>query len=229
MNLNQVVQEQLNIAITDKLPELINQKVQKLLDDILSDLFRSYSDTGKAIKEKIEKQLDVSLQHLDLTDYNVMVSKAIANQLSKQIDIKPIEELVKSIVGRLEYTTISLGELIEKVKELAKDDAYFHDESAGEILLDVDFDDKHDWYVIKLGLEEGSQENVKFYVTNTTNTILALKYSNFFKTDKEVSTSDLTNMSALENLIFQLYNNNVKITEIEDNVFYDLCWSKYED
>lgn len=227
MNLNEAVQKEVDKVIETKLPELINQKVSKLIDDILGDIFKSYSDTGKAIKEKIEKQLDVSLQKFDLVEYNSMVSKAIASQLNKEIDIKPIEELVKNIVGKLEYNSITFEDLLEKTKQIALNDQ-FNDNDTGKLMLEVTFREEHNWTEIKLGLEKDTLNYVKFLVSTTNNRIFSININDYQKENKEASISDIVNNSDLENFIFQLYNNQVEIIEIDDEYFFDLRYSRHD-
>ena len=106
MDLNKEIQIATDKVINEQLPIMVETKVSKMVDDVLSDVFRSYSDTAKAIKEKIEEALDVSLVQFGLTDYNVMVSKAIASQLKKDIDLVPIQEMVRSIA--VSYTHLTL-------------------------------------------------------------------------------------------------------------------------
>jgi len=105
MNINEEIQKATDKFVEEKLPEMVAAKVSSMMDGILSDVFRSYSDIGKKVKEKIEKGLDVNLQRYDLVDYNTLVSSAINNRLTQIVNenaINPIMQLVNETVGFVE-------------------------------------------------------------------------------------------------------------------------------
>ena len=228
MELNKVIQEQTNKLIVEKLPELVEVKVTKMVDDILSDIFRSYSDTAKQIKEKIEEQLDVSLVQFELQDYNTMVSKAVASQLKKDIDLKPIKEMVRSIVGKTTEKQIKVSDLAERVKELAMNEEYgFESNYEGKISFHIEVNYKHKWTTINIDLEADKRPKecaIEILVSDRSGCIFSMRKSDFWQKSKEFSPADMVSISALENMIFSLYNNQVVI--VIDDEYVDTEWCR---
>lgn len=226
MDLNNEIQKATDKVINEQLPQMVENKVSKMVDDVLSDVFRSYSDTAKAIKEKIEKALDVSLVEFGLADYNAMISKAIASELGKEIDFKPIKELVKGIVGKSDLKQITISDLAEKVKEIAMEEDQGQNYE-GEISFHIDENREHGWVEISTDINEGKDKErcaVTILVSNSTGRIFSMSSNNWRHSNKEFSPSDMVNMDNIENLFFSLYNNQVHI--INDYETPHLGWDR---
>lgn len=107
-----------------QLQETLEARVNKLLDDLLGDLFRSYGDLAKGLKEKVEQELAVDLQRLDFSQYreellaitqrrveaawNEQMKEAVEASLSqilaeppKELKLSEIVEMMKS--DRMEH------------------------------------------------------------------------------------------------------------------------------
>lgn len=227
MDFSKVIQEQTNKLIADKLPSIVEEKVTKLVDDIIGDLFRSYSDIGKAIRDKISKEIDVSLMEFQLVDYNAMVAKAIGNEFKKELDLDPIKKMVKDIVGVSDLEQISIYDICEKIKEFAMQDS---DEGSGEISFYVDVKERHGWIEIFADKDfDVAKEScsVKVLVSKERGTIFSMSCNNY-KTRgrmKEVSASDVVNHDSVENFFFKLYNNQVRIFDDFNGFYTD--WDSY--
>lgn len=119
MNLNEQIQEATDKFITENLPELVSVKVSKMIDGILEDVFRSYGNVSKSIKEKIEENLDINLQKFDVVDYNHLVSKAINDHLLHHVNIQPIIDLCQDAIGFVNKKTITISEIANMFKQSA--------------------------------------------------------------------------------------------------------------
>lgn len=65
-------------AQSDRPRELIDEGIEKLFKEIVSDTFRSYGDFGGAIKEAVKAALPANLSEtFELTRYNAMVANAL--------------------------------------------------------------------------------------------------------------------------------------------------------
>jgi hypothetical protein len=226
MDLNLIIQEQTDKIIESKLPELVEQKVSDMLNGILKDIFSTYGDTSKKIKAKIEESLDVSLAQFSLTDYNALVAQTIASELEKEIDINPIKNIVRSIVGKSDLKQITLTDLCEKIKVLDMDNN--NDDYGGEITFGVIEDAKHGWLEIYADLkaEEGKNTSrVVVLVSKDSGTIFSMKTSDYHNLNKNLSPSSAVGLyEPLEKLFFELYNNQVMI--INDYEDYYLTWDR---
>ncbi|MFL0077002.1 hypothetical protein [Tenacibaculum maritimum] len=224
MNLNLEIQKATDKVINEQLPKMVEEKVSKMVDGVLSDLFRRYSDTAELIKSKIEEALDVSLVEFGLTDYNTMVSKAIASELDKEIDFKPIKELVKGIIGKSDLKQITISNLAEKVKEIAMEE----DEGQnyeGEISFHINDSKGH--IEISADIKGGKKENrcaVTILVSENSGRIFSMKTNNWRDINNEFSPSDMVNIDKIENLFFSLYNNQVHIINDYEDLY--LGWDR---
>jgi len=236
MDLNKTIQEAIDKTIVEKLPEIIEGKVTKLVDDILGEVLKSYSDTGKAIKSRIEQQLDVNLQKFDMVDYNGLISTIIQEHLVKCVNagtIAPITKLVEETLGFVSSKTMTLTELVDKVKAIAMEED--SSESEGEITCIVATDDEHKWHEIFLDLDANRSKehcSVRFIVSfreGTSNTtIFALSQSTRWRGDRQsVTPFRMAQYDRLQQEIFRLYAARIDFTV--DDTTPCVEWTRYED
>ncbi len=116
-------------AHSDRPRELIDEGIEKLFKEIVSDAFRSYGDFGGAIKDAVKAALPANLSEtFELTRYNSMVAAALREKwensgvgadmvrlAQQQID----EVLIKDAMPE----TISLQQLMDSFIEDHKESA----------------------------------------------------------------------------------------------------------
>lgn len=228
MNINEEIQKATDSFIESKLPDLVSQKVGKMIDDVLSQTFSNYSDVAKSIKTKIEQNLDINLQKFDLIDYNHLVSKAITDRLSQIVNeqsIVPIMKMVESSVGYLEKKKWKLSEIHEMVIEDARSDS---SESEGKISFHVEQNEKHEWYNVSIDIEENKSPNecgIEFCLGRE-GSIFLFKSRSHWSNKGRITPIKLTQLSNLEHKIFRLYSAQVKI-EVDEVDFYN-DWSNID-
>lgn len=229
MDINLEIQKATDKFIEEKLPELVAQKVTKMVDEILGDVFRSYSDVGKQIKEKIEKQLNVNLQEYDLVDYNHFVSKAINDRLIGIINegsIKPIMQLVEDTVGFLERKTIKISEIHQMIIDSSMEEN--DQEPEGEISFHAIKNEEHGWTVVSIDTEPNVTPKdcaLEFLISEERGNIFCFRTTSHWSKKGNLTPSKVTQMSNLEHKIFRLYSAQVKV-EIDEN-WLDNSWSRY--
>lgn len=227
MDISEVIQQQTKKMIDEKLASMIEEKVSKMIEEIIGDIFRPYSDTGKAIKKKIVESIDVCLMDFNLVDYNVLVAKAIGEQFKKEIDLEPISKIVKDIIGVSEMEQISIYDICEKVKEVAMNNS---DESDGDVSFFTEMNVQHGWLEIFADVDADVSKadcQVRVVVSKDRGTIFSMVNKSWKKRGKtsEVSAADFVNCSPLESFFFKLYNNQIRITG--DILDFDTYWSRY--
>lgn len=229
MNINEEIQKATDNFIAEKLPQLIQEKVGKMLDDILSDTFKSWSNIGKQIKDKIEENLDVNLQEYDLIDYNALISKSINDRLVGIINensIQPINELVNETVGFLKKKNFKLSEIHELVINSSMQE--YEEETESEISFFAERNDKHKWITVSIDTDKDvSQEDcsLTFLINESSGRIFSFKTKSYWSKKSNLTPSKVTQMSNLEHKIFRLYSAQAKI-EI-DTLDFDNYWSRY--
>lgn len=231
MNINEEIQKATDKFIEEKLPEMVSQKVTKMVDEILNDVFRSYSDVGKQIKDKIEKQLNVNLQNFDLIDYNHFVSKAINERLVGLMNencISPIMELVDKTVGFIEKKEIRLSEIHQMFIEASMEDN--EQEAEGEISFFATKNEQYGWTTVSIDTDGGKSEDrcaLQFIISKDTGRIFSIKTETYWSSKSNLTPARVVALSNLEHKIFRLYSAQVKV-EIDQTYFEDEnCWSRY--
>ena len=117
-------------AASDKPAEIIDAHVNKMFNSIIEDVFRSYGDAGKLIKNAIEKALPGNLDEaFELERYNSLIVKTLTKHWeSSGIEgtvVKRATEAMDTAVAELTIPEfVSLKELLNKFVESHQDSAY---------------------------------------------------------------------------------------------------------
>lgn len=147
MDFKQLISDQIDQYISEKLPEQTGKHLEKMVDSVLGDLFSTYGENSKEIKRIISEKIKLDLTKLSLIDYNGMISTAIQNHfnyLAMENSIDPVMKLIGEVVGKkLPYEDIHLNDVFEKIKEMTMDGLDHGDE--GEASFYASYNKKYDW------------------------------------------------------------------------------------
>ena len=226
MDLNQEIQKATDTYIIESLPKVVEEKVNKMVDGILQDVFSSYSTTAKSIKTKIEEKLDVNLKEFDLVDYNHLVSKAINDSLLELVNIQPIMDLCQDAIGFVKKKQIRLSEIVQMVIEASQEEN--NQDGSGEITVFVEENERHEWVEVWLDIREDTKKSecsIRFIVSTKRNNIFSFKTKSYLSELGSVTPSKMTQMHQLEHKIFRLYSAGVKV-EVDDTDFSN-SWDRY--
>ncbi|PZT51988.1 hypothetical protein [Paenibacillus silvae] len=120
MNLNNMVNDAMQSIKEEGIVEqIVRKKIEKTLESIVDDVFSSYSEFGKSLKEAVKENLNVDISRLDLPSYNTLVLQVVKEKLDVITHTQGVEKLKHQMDELLadvkpEY---KLSELIEKWKE----------------------------------------------------------------------------------------------------------------
>lgn len=227
MDINKEIQAATDKVVLEKLPKMVEEKVSKMLEDVIKDIFSSYGNVSKEVKSKIEEKLDVNLQQFDLIDYNYMVSKAINDNITQQVNLQPILDLTKNAIGFIEKKEITINEVADIVKEVAM--AAESEECSGEITFEIEESDSGGYITLYADIEPrtnhcDSMIELLISIRNgAVGSIFSFKSKNWKDNKlKEMTPSKMVNMNTLEAKIFRLYSAQVKITNCD--VYVDNEW-----
>lgn len=229
MDINAEIQKASDKFITEKLPAMVEEKVGKMVDGILDDIFRSYSDTAKAIKAKIEQKLNINLQEFDMLDYNAMISRGINDRLIKLVNegsLQPIMSLIQDTVGFIEKKEINLSEIHQMLIDASMegDDQEFE----GGITFIVKRNDQHKWYDVYADLEADKEMldcGISFTIHDN-GRIYSFRSGAWRANLSKITPSKLTQLDIWEHKMFRLYSAAVKITV--DETDFDNSWNRHD-
>lgn len=137
------------------LEKAITEKVDRMIDDVVSDAFRSYGDIAKSMKEAITASITPNLNdigrfpayhHFVMQSLNAAVTRFQDEKLQAVID-KEMEELFKELPEQL-----TLSWVLEQIKEQVKGD---DDEDRDGHDLTLIIDGERSFKRIYISKEEG--------------------------------------------------------------------------
>ncbi|HFQ5702639.1 TPA: hypothetical protein ACHR3W_003171, partial [Listeria monocytogenes] len=99
--------------------KLIDKHVASTVDSVVNDLFGSWSDFSKELKNTAKEALQINFKDLDLASYNHMVFQSIKDKLDDELKNKGVAQINRQIESLLtnpkrEY---KLSELIDELAE----------------------------------------------------------------------------------------------------------------
>lgn len=230
MDFNLETQKAMSKIIAEKMPEMIEKQASKMVEDIVSDLFR-WGNVKDQIKKKIEESINVNLQNFDLIDYNALISKIINDNLIQQVNLQPILDMTQDIVGFVDKKQISLQEIADMFIEASMEE---NDQSGqGEITFIVEENEQYNWVEVFADIEEDKDKHkcaVKF-IFHTKGDREGLIFSFKMKDkyydseQKEVTPYRMVNIGNIEHKIFRLYSAQVSITDYDSDI--NIYWDRY--
>lgn len=119
-------------AQSDRPRELIDEGIEKLFKEVVSDTFRSYGDFGGAIKEAVKAALPANVSDVfDLQRYNAVVANALRQRWEAAgLGAIILEQADKSITEVLTGDGLIAGEV--SLKALLDEFIEHHKDSAAE-------------------------------------------------------------------------------------------------
>lgn len=229
MDFKQLISDQIDQYISEKLPEQTGKHLEKMVDSVLGDLFSTYGENSKEIKRILSEKIRLDLTKLSLIDYNGMIATAIQNHfndLAMKNSVEPIMKLIGDVVGeKLPYEEISLDTLFEKVKEYTIDGLEHGDE--GEVSFFATYNKKYDWIECWADADADTSQGscgIKFifsWVKATKEKWGGTIFSMVFPTYKGMESTivEITRLDKIEKYIHKLYMSGVRISvplDLED-------------
>ncbi len=172
IDLNKLVNQSLSkIEEQGFVEQVVEKKLKETVTSIINDLFHSYSDFGKNLKNQVSQQLNINLRELNLAGYNTMILNTVKEKLDEAIHIQGTEKIKEALDVLLsdvkqEY---KLSELIEEMKAKANEygdynrkEISFHIDPDRDILTFIYFDEESgkDKYRCKYGIWVNKEGNI---------------------------------------------------------------------
>ena len=104
---------------TGAIEKMIEAQLADTIKSIVNDQLRSYSDFGKKLKEKIQKELCIDLHKVTFEEYNQTVLNLVEGQLNNVVTGEAQEKLKRDLSELFRKTPkeITLSQVIEKFME----------------------------------------------------------------------------------------------------------------
>ncbi|EHG9438793.1 hypothetical protein L7F34_003016, partial [Listeria monocytogenes] len=94
MDFNKMVNDSLaKMEKSGEVQKLIDKHVASTVDSVVKDLFGSWSDFSKNLKNTAKEALQINFKDLDLESYNHMILQAIKGKLDDEIKSKGVTQI----------------------------------------------------------------------------------------------------------------------------------------
>lgn len=230
MNLNEQIEAATTKVITENLPLMVEEKVKKMIDGLLTDMFCDYGEIAKLVKESIIEQLDVNLQKFSLVDYNSFISQAITSALNEQMAkevLKPVEDLIKNIINPLEKESFTLEEIHTRYIEFLMEE----NQHKGEGEFTFTIDDSNSYIILSIDPEPHKNKHsceIELCISESDGKVFLFRTATSWGKRTEVDPVKLTQLDEFQLFLFRLYSTNTPITEVANMKYLDNSWSRYD-
>lgn len=213
------------------LEQAITKRVDKLIEETADDLFRSYGEVGKALKEKLSASIMPQIESLeDLPVYHDFVMNRLKLAAQNFYDTRladVVDAELKEIMTELPEK-ITMSWLIEKFIESARE---YDDDPEGEITLIFEERSHGSFMMVYLDKNANTSErncDYRLHLSEDKKTgkweILSLRVDG---TDagKQLSIGTLYNF---EKTLFNIYamKGKIELDQGEDAYDYETSWSE---
>lgn len=156
MNLEESIKDVIQTKLSDgTIEKIISDKLEKGINDAMDDLFRSYGDVGKVIKEKAKEVLIPAIDRHDFTDHVVKLDSVLTEIVNTTtlVENKQLLENFKELMLEEDKKIIKSSELFERYCKYVA-------ENVNTSNLDVNYDDGEPIYesvhcIMEIEKEEG--------------------------------------------------------------------------
>ena len=224
------IQELVSKAIQEMdIEKIITEKTQEVikgtLESIISDTFKSWSDFGKELKEKMSAELKINLKEIKLDEYNQVIIALLKQSLKENAtDNLYFKEKIDKLIKQIAETDIKpeykLSEIVSLYKEEFNEDA--QEDKIEEMYLKVDYD-KYSTriYLDKQEVDYDFKAEVRFYIDNETGKISNLHLEGDVTKGKSIYRNRIY---GVDKLLYQIYLLGAKVIIDEKNcdLYYDL-------
>ena len=173
VNITELAEGAIAKVISDGVIEKkIQEAVEKTVSDIVKDMFSSWSDFGKSLKEQVSQKMKIDFSRLNLPVYNEYVLALIEGVVKQELIDKGyagIAEHVRSILGdtlKAEYKLTEVVEILKKEFGEYKDpgdEFSVHIENSGNGYRWVSFDEDENKKKHECGYRIGINEEGKIF------------------------------------------------------------------
>ena len=229
MDINNLIKETIkNMDLETIIKDKTEKVIKETIEETISSNFRSYSDFGKELKEKMTKELRINLDEIKFNEYNQVIIDLLKQTLKENSENNLyLKDKVELLIKELTQTEIKheykLSEIVELYKQEFNEDA--QEDEIEEMYLKVENDSRF-WTRIYLNKKEVSfdyEAEVQFSINNETAKIEHLNLEGDIIKGKSIYKNRIF---GVDKLLYQIYLVGAKIIIDEKNC--DLYY-EYED
>ncbi|WP_064967997.1 hypothetical protein [Tenacibaculum ovolyticum] len=197
------------IADNGKLEEIVTKHTTKCIDSIIDDVFSWNGEGKKAVEEAVKSKLELPLEQINVSRYNLAISKVIEDNLNNtaiEVAKSNITSAINKVTGVLDRKEFTLSEIVARYIE-SLDKSY-----------DGDMEDQHGELSFHISKERSftriyfdKDENKEYWECDN---VIGLHDDKIYtvKSDgDDFSPFTIAPLNGFDAYLFQLYANNVTV------------------
>lgn len=229
IDLNKIVNDTLKDMEKEGFVEkVVKETLEKTIQSIVEDVFRSYGDFGKKLKKHIESNLNVNLDRLGLDGYNGLVLSAVKEKLDAAVTVQGVEKIKEGMDKILsdvkpEYT---LSEIIEQAKRNSyRDLEYYYEDDKLYMIIEKGTCNYTYIYIHTEEDEPDSKYDYEYIISLDSNN---KPYSIRFNGEEINPKNIMGGLFKLDALLFKIYSTGatIKLDQGYDIEDYDLYYNR---
>lgn len=117
MNLEQSVKDVIETKLSDgTIEKIISEKLEKGVNEAMEDLFRSYGDIGKTIKDKVKEVMVPAIERHDFSGYIVKLDSVLTEVVNSTalVENKTLLENFKDLMIEEDIKEIKTSDIFDK-------------------------------------------------------------------------------------------------------------------
>lgn len=226
-NLDEIAKNTITNYLNSDLPkEKIEQKVEGMFDEIINDLFRSYGDIAKQIKETLKETIKLDLNTVNLEEYNAVILAGLKKRINEVYQNDAQKHCFDLLEKQLEPApeSIDIHEFLTNIgnfiREEHQDDfeQYGNDDSLEITIEDYIHNDSPDSYSIKIDMPESRTRLGKILHLFILEGHICISHRMVFNP---------TFLRDVDGYVFKLYAGKTKITGVSEYDEYKIDHSIY--
>ncbi|MGE7915312.1 hypothetical protein [Lysinibacillus xylanilyticus] len=235
MDLNKMVIDSLaKMQSEGKVQEIVDKHVESTVNDVVKDLFGSWSDFSKDLKSKAKEVLQINFNDLNLPTYNHLILQAIKDKLDDEITNQGVAKIKNQIEGLLSDSKreYKLSELVKELKEEIDDlDELGYDE-CHEMTLHID-QPYGSWWIALDAREDISEYDCKYRLhVDESGKVYSVKINEKdFGRSRSIDEFDIKavmkGLRGLEETLFKIYASGAKLIVDENNCELEVSNPEY--
>jgi hypothetical protein len=226
MDLNKMVNNALaEMTEAGYVQQVVKKELEKTVASVVNDLIGGYRSEFKvSLENHVKENLNVDMNYLNLSGYNVLLLNTVQEILDDQIQTEGIERVKKELTkmfSPMEKKEWKLSEIIEKMKEDANED---HEKDGDSISYHYD-----DSFSLGIHVHFDPEENetkygckYMLYISRDRKNEVSGRLDSLRIGDRELTNKQILNgLYGFDKFLFQLYATGATIIVDNDEVYED--------
>lgn len=236
MDLNKMVMNSLATMESEgKVQKIVEKHVESTVNEVVNDLFGSWSDFSKDLKNKAKEALQINFNDLNLATYNHLILQAIKDKLDDEITNQGVVQIKNQIESLLSDTKreYKLSELVKELTEEIEDLDELGYEDRHEMTLHID-KPYGSWWIGLDSRENISEYNCKYRLhVNEEGKVYSVEIKEKeFGVSRSIENFDIKavtkGLHGLEETLFKIYASGAKLIVDEDECELEISNPEYD-